>query len=113
MNGVKEGCITEPIPLSAVGAKRPTVPRCAIPDQHGDGPKKDRLIDDFRASGLNDTVSMGDADIPQGVGGFLAMWSDRQRLHNGRELIACSVDLAHSYKHVPVSTAKVINKEDE
>ena len=107
MKEVKDGWVTEPVPLSAVGAKRPLTPRYAIPEEHWGVPEKIRLVDDFLASGLNDTVSASDTSIPQGLGGFLAMCSSYQRLLNGRELLACSVDFAHAYKHVPLLTVKV------
>ena len=113
MDDSKEGWITEPIPLSAADTKRPRAPRFAIPEQHWNSPEKFRAIDDFRASGLNDTVSVSDANIPQGLDGFIAICSARQRLLNHRELLAFSVYFAHAYKQVPLPTVKFINKEDE
>ena len=108
MKEVADGWVADPVPVSAVDANRPLTPRYAAPEQHGNGHKKIRLIDDFRASGVNDTVSVADKRIPDGLDGFLATCSAYQRLLEGRELLACSVDFAHAYKRAPLLTVNVI-----
>ena len=102
MEEVKAGWLSEPIPLSQADPKWPLTPRYAQEEQHGNQAKKIRLIDDFRASGLNNTVSANDTNIPDGLDSFVAICSNYQRMLQGRTLMACSVDFSHAYKHVPL-----------
>ena len=50
----------------------------------------------------NHTVGVVDTNIPDGLDGFLAMCTAYQRILNGRDLLAMSLDFSHAYKHVPL-----------
>ena len=105
MKEVEAGWVSVPIPLSQADPLWPLTPRYALEEQHGTQAKKIRLIDDFRASGLNNTVTVNDTNIPDGLDSFIATCSAYQRMLEGRTLLACSVDFAHAYKHVPLLQA--------
>ena len=80
MKEVEVGWITTPIPVSQVPSNVPLTPRFAHPEQHGNQATKIRLIDDFRISGVNSTLSMNDTSIPDGLDALLAMCTGYQKL---------------------------------
>ena len=70
------------------------------------GPEEDdakiRVIDDFRASKVNDMLSMGDTAVPQNLDVVFGIASMFTQLGCARPLRACVVDFAHAYKHVGI-----------
>ena len=63
-----------------------------------------RLIDDFRASGINDLLDVVETDVPQGLDAMLAMTTYYQSINPRAktELRAFSVDFKRSYKQAPL-----------
>ena len=102
MREVAAGWISTPVPCSKVPASTPLTPRFAVEEHRVAGPPKIRLVDDFRASGVNSTLEVVDTSVPGGLDSFLALRTAHQRLLDGRRLLAFSVDFAHAYKHVPL-----------
>ena len=106
MKEVEAGWITTPVPVSTAPPMVPITPRYAIPEQHGNYAEKVRLIDDFRASGVNSTVSVADTCVPDGLDSLLAMCTNYQRLLVGRRVLVCSVDFSHAYKNIPLPVSQ-------
>ena len=102
MREVAAGWITTPIPLSQVEDTIPLTPRYAIEEERGNQTTKIRLIDDFRASGINATTEVEDTNVPDGLDAILALCSAFQQQLEGRKALICSVDFAHAYKHIPL-----------
>ena len=70
---VAEGWVTMPVPLSnAMLNTTVLTPRYATTESHGGRPAKVRLIDDFRASGVNDVLTTHDANVPGNLDVFHA-----------------------------------------
>ena len=61
-----------------------------------------RAIDDFRASRVNDLLSMDDTSAPQNLDDFFGMNSMCAHLGCARPLRACVMDFAHAYKNVGI-----------
>ena len=61
-----------------------------------------RLVDDFRAVGVNDVVSSEGPDIPHAPDTFLDMVLLCEQIQPGAAVKAFSVDFAHAYNHVPL-----------
>ena len=88
MKEVDSGWLSYPVPLSQVDPNLPLTPRYALEEQHGKQEKKYRLIGDFKASGLNNTVSTNDTSIPDGLDSLVAACSAYQGILEGRTLLA-------------------------
>ena len=91
---------TTPISLEALKTT-PLTPRYTAREARADGAKY-RLIDDFRAGGVNDVASSDDTDAPHTVDTCLALAVLYEHICPGILLYAFSVDFAHAYKHVPL-----------
>ena len=100
---VAAGWVSQPSSITAHDlASIALTPRFAINDSHGGRPTKIRLIDDFRASGVNDIVTMADTEIPQDLDVFLANVAFYQRVDPSCQIEAFSLDYAHAYKNAPL-----------
>ena len=72
----KMGWITEPTDVTqAILETVPPTPRYGITEQHGKQAAKLRLIVDFRASGINETVETDDTSIPDNLEVFVGLAS--------------------------------------
>ena len=101
---IKSGWLSDPVPLNDdMAASVQLTPRFAVFEQHGDGPRKVRVIDDFKASGVNSTLSMSDTSIPDGLDVFLSLVIYYQSISPGCDLRAGSVDFKHAYKNIGIS----------
>ena len=101
------GWASTPVPLDEHVARRlPLSPRFGIWEQHGNGPRKIRVIDDFKASKVNDLLSTSDTCVPETLDVFLAMLMAHGRHNSKAELQAFSLDFAHAYKQVAVDAAR-------
>ena len=98
---VAAGWISTPVPVSEVHPSVPLTPRFALGQDRTPGAEI-RMVGDFRASGVNFALSLVDTSIPDGLDSILALRSAYQRALGGRRLMACSVDFAHAYKHIPL-----------
>ena len=100
---VARGWITEPLPVTdAMLNSVALTPRYAIPEEHGGRAPKIRAVDDFRASGINDALSVLDANIPESMDVFLARIAFYRRIAPDVDLASFSLDFSHAYKHVPI-----------
>ena len=68
----------------------------------GASQEKTRLIDDFRASGVNETVSTVETDVPDTIDAALALASLYERLQPGLELNSFAVAFKNAYKNIPI-----------
>ena len=99
---INQGWLTVPTPISVEAMKTtPLTPRYALPEARANGAKY-RLIDDFRASGVNDIVSCEDTDVPHTIDTCLSLAVLYEHICPGIQLYAFAVDFAHAYKHVPL-----------
>ena len=81
----------------------PLSPRFAIDESHGGLAKKIRVIDDRKASRVNDLLGLVDTSIPQNLDTFLGMALAHAHAGSVGNLRAFSLDFAHAYKHVGVA----------
>ena len=97
------GWLTEPVDVTpAMMGAVPLTPRYAISEQHGNSARKIRLIDDFRASGINSIITTEDANIPDALDVFMAIASYFALAVPGCDLLCATADFAHAYKHIPI-----------
>ena len=78
-------------------------PRFAIFEQHGDGPRKVRIIDDLRASGVNAVTSTHDTSVPDSLGVFLSTAAYYRLLSPECNIMAAPTDFCHAYKTIGIS----------
>ena len=98
---VERGWVTPPIPLTdQIASTLPLTPRFALSEQHGLQERKIRVVDDFKASGINDLLSTVDTAIPDTLDAFLAMSTYFSLVKKEPELLAFAADFSHAYKHV-------------
>ena len=96
---VDAGWISPPQELNAeTSASLNLTPRFAIFGQHGNGPMKVRIIDDMKASDVDDVTSTKDTAVPDSLGVFLAAASYYRLIRPGCDLLAASSDFCHAYK---------------
>ena len=99
--GIKAGWLSDPVPIDEIVMRTvPLTPRFAVKGAGGQG--KIRLIDDFRASGINDVFQTEDTDVPEGLNALLAISNFYKRVNSAVSLQAFSVDFQHAYKNVPM-----------
>ena len=100
---VERGWVSKPIPLNEeIMETIPLTPRFAKREQHGNQDAKFRLIDDFKASAVNDLLSTVDTAVPQTLDLFLATCVYYSLISPNTKLLACSMDFAHAYKHIGI-----------
>ena len=100
---VEKGWLTAPVPLTPLMAETIALtPRYIIEEQHGDRKTKTRLIDDFRASGVNNLISTVDTNIPGNLDVFLAVATFYKLISPSARLLATVVDYKNAYKNLPV-----------
>ena len=98
----QRGWLSPPVPLTDHMAKNtPLTPRYLI-EQPGPTETKTRLIDDFKASGINGILTTADTNIPDNLDKFLAVTAYHKTLDPSVDLLAFSVDYKHAYKHVGI-----------
>ena len=104
MEEVQRGWVTPPVPVTeALLNSLPLTPRFAIPQKEG---AKVRVIDDFKASGINAVMSTVDTNIPESLDVFLAHAAFIKRISPATELRAFALDFSHAYKNVPILDAQ-------
>ena len=90
---VREGWITEPVDLTEFDRKNvPLTPRYAINEQHGLQKPKIRLIDDFRASGINAIVETEDTNVPDNLDAGVAIASYFKLVSPECQLMCATLD---------------------
>ena len=100
---VAAGWVSTPTPITEEDmATLPLTPRFARRERIGTDQEKTRLIDDFRASGVNETVSTTETDVPDTIDAALALATLYERLQKGLELNSFAVDFTHAYKNIPI-----------
>ena len=100
---VDDGWLSHPIPLSGTLAVTANLtPRYAIREQHGDGPRKVRIVDDLRASCVNSATTTRDAAVPDSLNVFIAITSYYRLIRPGCDLLVASSDFCHAYKNVAI-----------
>ena len=100
---IEAGWISSPAPLTAhTAATVSLTPRYAIYEQHGNGPRKVRIIDDLKASGVNSITTTKDTAVPDSLDTFLALTSYYLLIKPECELKAASSDFCHAYKNVGI-----------
>lgn len=72
------------------------------PTPAGGGQRRVRIIDDVRASAVNDTLGMSDTAVPDCLDVFYALVSYFGLIRTGRILQAASVDFSHAYKNLGI-----------
>ena len=103
LSEIKAGWVSEPSPLSQHVAETVNLtPRYAIFEQHGDGPRKVRIVDDLKASGVNAVTNTKDTAVPDSLDTFLALTSYYRLIRPGCDLRAASSDFCHAYKNVGI-----------
>ena len=103
LDEVTAGWVTDPIELTEDLARTvPLTPRYAISEQHGAQKREIRLIDDFRASGVNAIVTTDDTNIPENLDVFFAITSFLRLAAPGCHLKCATLDFSHAYKHIPI-----------
>ena len=101
---VEKGWISQPAPVSEdVIRSIPLSPRFAIEEQHGEWSKKVRVIDDFKASMVNDLLGLVDTNIPQNLATLLGMALTHAQFRDRQNLQVFSLDFSNAYKHVGVA----------
>ena len=80
----------------------PSPRRCAIREQRGPHGPKIRLIDDFRAIGINDLLDTADADIPDGLDAMLAMAAFYKNCSTRAELYLRSFEVGPNHSYMPI-----------
>ena len=73
-------------------------PRFAIFEQHGNGPRKVRIIDDMGTSGVNSITATNDTAVPDSLDLFLAASYYYRLIRPGRDMLGKSSDFFHAYK---------------
>ena len=105
MAEVKKGWLAPPRPITPeILQNTPLTPRFAIREQHGDQAEKIRLIDDFKASGLNLTLDMSDTCIPDALDSAITICRQFGVESPGQQLNIFTVDFKHAYKNVAVAS---------
>ena len=100
---VEKGWLSNPRPLGAVtGNTVPLTPRFLIPEQHGEGEAKTRLIGDFSVSGLNSLLATVDTNIPDNLDVLLAVSTYYKLIAPGADLRATVFDYKGAYKNIPI-----------
>ena len=103
MGGIKAGWISAPVPLTEhTAATVSLTPRYAIYEQHGNGPRKVRIIDDLKASGVNAITTTKATAVPDSLDTFLALTSYYRLIKPECDLKAASSDFCHAYKNVGI-----------
>ena len=98
---VKKGWLTQPIPVTDAAIQSiPLSPRFAIWENRNE---KIRIIDDFKASKVNDLLGLVDTSIPQNLDVLLGMALVHADHWGEETLRVFSLDFAHAYKHVGVA----------
>ena len=101
---VQDGWLTAPIPLGdTIAASTQLTPRFAKSEQHGAEPAKIRLLDDFKAPGINEMLDTLETSIPDCIDVFLAHATFAKSILPECTLLAASVDFKHAYKHIGIS----------
>ena len=65
-----------------------------------------RAVDDSRASGINDTMTLADASVPEHLGSSLALPTYRKQVDPECAAHAFALDFPHAYKHVPILSSR-------
>ena len=103
MKEAERGRATQPVPATAAILESiPLPPILSILGEHGERARKIRVIDDFRASRVNDLLSTHDTGIPQNTDVFLGMTMVVGHHECAQPLKSCVADFAHAYKHIGV-----------
>ena len=103
---VSRGWVSAPQPITPdILRTLPLTPRFCILEDHGSGPKH-RLIDDYKMSGINDTLELEDTSVPQSLNTAYAMARTYGLAGCQLQLLVTIVDFAHAYKHVGIDTAQ-------
>ena len=96
---VEAGWLSPPVELNKELSETVNLtPRFAIYEQHGNGPRKLRVIDDMKASGANAITTTNDTAVPDSLDVFLAVSSYYRLIRPGCDLLAASSDFCHAYK---------------
>ena len=107
MREAAKGWATQPVPVSGeILNAIPLSHRFAIDQEHEGGDAKIRVVGDFRASKVNDLLSMEDTAVPQNLDVLFGMASMFTQLGCARPLKACVMDFAHAYKHVGIPASQ-------
>ena len=105
---VNRGWVTKPVPVTdQLINTTPLSHRFAIVEEHEGPVAKIRVVDDFKASKVNDLLSMEDTSVPENLDVFFGMASMFAQLGCARPLKACVMDFAHAYKHVGILPSQV------
>ena len=106
----ERGWISRPVPITTeVMQSLPLTPRFALVEEHGlDTEPKIRLIDDFKASGVNSLLASLDTCVPQGLDVFFSAISFFKLLDPNVELNTFTEDFSHACKTVglPIAQSK-------
>ena len=98
------GWLSPPTPVTEAALNSiPLSPRFAKWEVHGERERKIRVIDDLKASGVNDLLGVVETSIPENLDVFLAMARMHEEEAPGRTMQMFSLDFAHAYKHVGIA----------
>ena len=104
LDEVKKGWVSTPSTITTEDmATLPLTPRSPKTEQHGANNPKTRLLDDFRASGINELAATQDTDVPDTLDAALSIASLYEKLKPGIQLNVCAVDFRHAYKNIPIA----------
>ena len=102
---VARGWVAQPVPISDRAMRQiPLAHRFALLEQRGEGAQKVRIIDDLKASQINDLLGLADACLPESLGGFLSMLLAHGSCDGSADVIGSSLDCAHAYKHAGIAS---------
>ena len=102
------GWVTTPVPVTDyVLGNVPLSPRFAKEEQHGAGARKIRVIDDLKASQINDLLGLAETSVPESLDVFTAMAMAHGHHSPQAQLKAFSVDFPHAYKQVGVAHSQL------
>ena len=101
--GIQDGWLSKPAPLDAVTAGAVALtPRYAHKEEHGGRESKIRVIDDFKASGINALLETTDTNIPDTIDAFLTAATYYKIIDKNAQLQAASTDYRRAYKNLPI-----------
>ena len=98
-----ENWITAPTPIAPdVIRSLPPTQRFGIREQHGNGPGKLRLADDYKISGINDALGMLETSRPDSIDVALAMGSTPGLSRGQTSLEMIAKDFSRAHKHIGI-----------
>lgn len=102
MGGINKGWASQPHPITHDVLKAlPSIPIFCIEEDPVSG-LKHRLIEDYKMSGITDTLQLEDASVPQTLNAANAMARHYGLTNMKLTLLLTTVDFAQAYNHIGI-----------